>query len=92
MRVKSRKTRNWIVAITLPIPGFAPLVGPAVGGLAGDGVQHAPGGSSLRIQLPFFLLGQLPVGNILFHMACSFRGFSGNPGFRIVSNNQIRVK
>ena len=49
--------------VTLPIPGFASIVGLAAGGLSGHRVQAAPGIPLRGIQLPFLLFGELFVGN-----------------------------
>ena len=51
------------VNLTLPIPGFASVVGLAAGGLPGHRVQAAPGIPFCGIQLPFLLFGELFVGN-----------------------------
>ena len=59
------------VIITLPIPGFVSVVGLAVCGLPGDGVQLAPGLPSGLIELALFLLGKLLVGNEFFHKRSS---------------------
>ena len=48
--------------LTLPIPGFASVVGLAAGGLPGHRVQAAPGIPFCGIQLPFLLFGELFVG------------------------------
>ena len=48
-------------------PGFASVVGSAVFGLAGDGVQVTPGLPFGLIQFAFFLFGQLFVGNKFLH-------------------------
>ena len=49
--------------VTLPIPGFASIVGLAAGGLPGHRIQAAPGIPFRGIQLPFLLFGELFVGN-----------------------------
>ena len=49
--------------LTLPIPGFASVVGLAAGGLPGHRVQAAPGIPLCGIQLPFLLFRELFVGN-----------------------------
>ena len=51
----------------LPIPGFVSVVGLAVCGLPGDGIQLAPGLPPGLINLAFFLLGKLLVGNEFLH-------------------------
>ena len=48
--------------LTLPISGFASIVGLAAGGLPGHRVQAAPGIPFCGIQLPFLLFGELFVG------------------------------
>ena len=53
--------------LILPIPGFVSVVSLAVCGLSGDGIQFAPGLSPGLINLAFFLLGKLLVGNEFFH-------------------------
>ena len=49
--------------LTLPIPGFASIVGLAAHGLSGYRVQAAPGVPFGGIQLPFLLFGELFIGN-----------------------------
>ena len=53
--------------LTFPIPGFVSVVGFAVFGLSGDGIQLAPGLPSGVVNLPLFLLGKLLVGDKFFH-------------------------
>ena len=60
---KKRKSGIGFVNLTLPIPGFASVVGLAAGGLPGHRVQAAPGIPLCGIQLPFLLFGELFVGN-----------------------------
>ena len=60
-----------MLIITLPIPGFISVVGLAVFGLSGDGVQFAPGMPTRLIDLTLFLLGKFLVGNEFFHNATS---------------------
>ena len=55
--------------LTFPISGFVSVVGLAVCGLSGNGVQLAPGLPSGLIDLALFLLGKLLVGNEFFHNA-----------------------
>ena len=55
------------VILTLPIPGFVSVVGLAVLGLPGDGIQLTPGLPTGLINLAFFLLGKLLVRNIFLH-------------------------
>ena len=58
--------------LTSPIPGFAPIVGFAVFGLACDGAECAPCGSALFVLPALFLFGKLLVGNEFFHNRTSF--------------------
>ena len=53
--------------LTFPISGFVSVVGLAVCGLPGDGIQLAPGLPLGLIDLALFLLGKLLVGNEFFH-------------------------
>ena len=53
--------------ITLPIPGLVSIVGLAVCGLSGDGVQIIPGLPSGLVEFALFLLGKLLVRNEFFH-------------------------
>ena len=53
--------------ITLPIPGFVSVVGLAILGLPGDGVQFAPGLPTSLINFAFFLLRELFVGDEFLH-------------------------
>ena len=62
-----KNTRNWLVIITLPIPGFVSVVGLAVLRLPGDGIQLTPGLPFGLVDFPLFLLGKLLVGNEFFH-------------------------
>lgn len=55
------------VNVTLPIPGFASVVGFAALRLPGDGIDLPPGAAPGAVQLALFLLGQLLIGNKLFH-------------------------
>jgi len=57
--------------ITLPIPGFVSVVGFAVLGLAGDGIQLAPGLTPSQVHLALFLFGKLLIGNEFFHVVTS---------------------
>ena len=57
--------------ITLPIPGFASIVGFAVCSLSGDGIQLSPGAPPGAVQPALFLFGQLLVGDKLFHIRSS---------------------
>ena len=59
--------------ITLPIPGFVSVVGLAVLGLPGDGVQLAPGLPTSLINFVLFLLGKLLIGNTFFYNATSLQ-------------------
>ena len=58
--------------LTIPIPGFASIVGFAVLGFSGDGIDFAPGAAFEVVQLTLSLLGKLIVGNVFFHMCSSF--------------------
>jgi hypothetical protein len=60
------------VIVTLPIPGFVSVVGFAVLGFAGDGVDIAPSLPLGQVHLALFLFGKLLVGNEFFHFATSF--------------------
>ena len=60
------------VCLTLPTPGFVSVVGLAVLGLSGDGVDLAPGIPPGGIDLALFLLGKLFVGDVFFHSLRSF--------------------
>ena len=53
--------------ITLPISGFVSVVGLAVCGFPGYGVQLAPGLPLYIVQLALLLFGELLVGNEFFH-------------------------
>lgn len=55
------------VNVTFPIPGFASVVGFAALRLPGDGTDLPPGAALGAVQLALFLLGQLLIGNKLFH-------------------------
>ena len=59
----------------LPIPGFVSVVGLAVCGLPGDGVQLAPGLPFGQVQLALLFFGELLVGNEFFHKRSSSFGF-----------------
>ena len=61
--LKNKKSGIGFVNLTLPIPGFASIVGLAAGGLPGHRVQAAPGIPLCGIQLPFLLFRELFVGN-----------------------------
>ena len=61
--VETKSPGIGFVNLTLPIPGFASIVGLAAGGLPGHRVQAAPGIPLCGIQLPFLLFGELFVGN-----------------------------
>ena len=61
--LKKKSPGIGFVNLTLPIPGFASVVGLAAHGLPGHWVQAAPGVPLPRIQLSFLLLGELFVGN-----------------------------
>jgi hypothetical protein len=61
--LKQKSPGIGFVNLTLPIPGFASIVGLAAGGLPGHRVQAAPGIPLCGIQLPFLLFGELFVGN-----------------------------
>ena len=70
---KYERTQVW----KFPLPILRPLsvIGLAVGGLPGDGVQLAPGLPSGLIDLALFLLGKLLIGNEFLHTdssSCSF--------------------
>ena len=56
---------------TLPIPGFASVVGFAVCGLSGGVVHLAPSLPLGLVNLVLFLLGNLLVGNAFFYV-CIF--------------------
>jgi len=49
------------VILTLPIPGFVSVVGLAVCGLSGDGVQLAPGLPAGLVEFPLLLFRKLLV-------------------------------
>ncbi len=53
--------------LTFPISGFVSVVGFAVFGLPGDGVQFAPGLPLGQVHLALFLLGKLLIGNEFLH-------------------------
>ena len=53
--------------LTLPIPGFVSVIGFAVLGLSGDGIQLTPGLPLGLINLALFLFGKLLVGNEFLH-------------------------
>ena len=53
--------------LTFPISGFVSVVGFAVFGLPGDGIQLAPGLPSGQVDFPLFLLGKLLIGNVFLH-------------------------
>lgn len=55
-----------------PILHLFAVIGPSVFRLASDGVQVAPGAALGAVQFALFLLGQLFVGNVFFHMRSSF--------------------
>jgi len=55
----------------LPILRPLSVIGLAVFGLSGDGVQFAPGLSFSQVHLALFLLGKLLVGNEFFHKRSS---------------------
>ena len=57
---------------TLPIPGSVSVVGFAVFGFAGDGIQAAPAASFGLIQLALFLFGKLFIGNEFIRNDTSF--------------------
>ena len=57
--------------VTLPIPGFVSVVGFAVLGLAGDGVQLAPSLPLGSVHFALFLFGKLLIGNEFFHSVAS---------------------
>lgn len=59
------------VILTFPIPGFVSVVYLAVFRLPGDGIQFAPGLPTALVDLTFFLLGKLLIGNEFFHNATS---------------------
>ena len=61
------KPGTGFVILTLPIPGFVSVVGFAVCGLSGDGIQLAPGLPLGLVDLSLFLLGKLLVRNEFFH-------------------------
>ena len=61
--------------ITLPIPGFVSVVGPAVLRFPGDGIQLPPGGTPGSIELSLFLFGKLLIGNEFFHHRSSLLDF-----------------
>ena len=58
--------------VTIPVPGFVSVVGPAVLGLPGDGIQAAPGLPAGLIDLSFFLLGQFLIRDKFFHIVLLF--------------------
>ena len=53
--------------LTLPAPGFASVVGPAVFRFPGDGVPLAPGLAARLVKSALLLFGALFVGNEFFH-------------------------
>ena len=55
------------VILTLPIPGFVSVVGLAVCGLPGDGVQFAPGLPLCQVHLALLFFRELLVGNEFLH-------------------------
>ena len=56
----------------LPGLGFFAVVGFAVCGFSGDGVQIAPGGASGVVDFSLFLFGQLLIGGKLIHIHSPF--------------------
>ena len=53
--------------VTLPIPGFVSIVGLAVLGLTGDGVQLNPSLPLGQVHFALFLFGKLLIGYEFFH-------------------------
>ena len=47
---------------------FLPVIGSAVFRLSGNGIEPAPGLPPDKVQLSFFFLGELFIGNELFHV------------------------
>ena len=63
------------MTITHPIPGFSSVVGFAVYGLPGDGVQAIPGLPFGLVQFALLFLRELLVRDEFFHTDSSSFGF-----------------